>query len=159
MDANGLRQVDLAEIFGGQPVVSAVLRGERKINLRQARSLGKRFSLDFSAFISDADVGPFKDQPTVIGEELVGYSDSKIFVEMFPRSKPILTASNCSFTRMVRSAKSTSKAKPGIPYRPTPVHPISTYTQNSALYRMDDEQKNTTTSNIVERRQELVACA
>jgi HTH-type transcriptional regulator / antitoxin HigA len=55
MKENGLRQADLATELGGQPVVSAILRGERKINLRQAVALGKRFALDFSAFISQKD--------------------------------------------------------------------------------------------------------
>jgi HTH-type transcriptional regulator / antitoxin HigA len=54
MEANGLKQSDLAEEFGGQPVVSAVLRGKRQINVRQAFALGKRFGLAAAAFIENA---------------------------------------------------------------------------------------------------------
>jgi len=54
MEANGLKQGDLAKEFGGQPVVSAVLGGKRRINVRQAFALGKRFGLAATAFIENA---------------------------------------------------------------------------------------------------------
>lgn len=55
MESNGLLQKDLAKEFGGQPVVSAVLRGERKINGRQAVVLGKRFGISAAAFLGNAN--------------------------------------------------------------------------------------------------------
>ncbi|MDQ4119837.1 MAG: helix-turn-helix domain-containing protein [Acidobacteriota bacterium] len=51
MEENGLKQKDLAEIFGGQSVVSDVLNGKREINKDQAKKLGERFSLSPAAFI------------------------------------------------------------------------------------------------------------
>jgi HTH-type transcriptional regulator / antitoxin HigA len=52
MEANELRQKDIAPIFGGQSVVSDVLSGKRAINARQALQLGERFKLSPLAFIS-----------------------------------------------------------------------------------------------------------
>lgn len=54
MEQNGLTQRDLAADFGGQSVVSKVLKGERSINARQAVRLGKRFALSAAAFLEDA---------------------------------------------------------------------------------------------------------
>ncbi|HEY0429026.1 MAG TPA: helix-turn-helix domain-containing protein [Pyrinomonadaceae bacterium] len=51
MRENNLKQKDLAEIFGGQSVVSDVLKGKREINKAQARKLGEKFSLSPAAFI------------------------------------------------------------------------------------------------------------
>lgn len=51
MRENDLKQKDVAEIFGGQSVVSDVLRGKREINKEQAKKLGERFSVSPSAFI------------------------------------------------------------------------------------------------------------
>lgn len=51
MEEHGLRQSDLAELFGGQSVVSSVLAGKRRINLQQARKLAERFGLPTSAFL------------------------------------------------------------------------------------------------------------
>lgn len=50
MKEHGLRQSDLTEI-GSQGVVSEVLRGKRELNLRQVKSLAKRFSVSPSVFI------------------------------------------------------------------------------------------------------------
>lgn len=55
MQANGLRQKDLAAELGGQSCVSLVLRGKRPINLNQARALAARFAMKVSAFFPDAD--------------------------------------------------------------------------------------------------------
>lgn len=52
MAEHGLKQADLADIFGGQPVVSAVLSGKRAINLEHARKLSARFGLSINAFLS-----------------------------------------------------------------------------------------------------------
>lgn len=47
---HGLRQSDLPEI-GSQSVVSEVLSGKRKLNVRQVSALARRFRLPADAFI------------------------------------------------------------------------------------------------------------
>jgi HTH-type transcriptional regulator / antitoxin HigA len=54
MESNDLRQKDLAPLFGGQSVVSAVLSGKRDINARQALALGERFRISPLVFMSVA---------------------------------------------------------------------------------------------------------
>jgi HTH-type transcriptional regulator/antitoxin HigA len=49
MEQHGLKQSDLPEV-GPQSVVSAVLAGKRKLNLRQAKALAARFGLSLDAF-------------------------------------------------------------------------------------------------------------
>ena len=56
MDENELRQRDLLDIFGTRSVVSAVLRGKRAITKQQAIKLGRRFSMDPTAFIDLASL-------------------------------------------------------------------------------------------------------
>lgn len=51
MEQHGLKQADLAEELGGQPVVSAILNGDREINVRQAKELAKRFGVSAGVFI------------------------------------------------------------------------------------------------------------
>jgi HTH-type transcriptional regulator/antitoxin HigA len=51
MQQHGLRQGDLAELFGSQSNVSEVLSGKREINARQARLLAKRFGVSPAVFI------------------------------------------------------------------------------------------------------------
>ena len=51
MRENELKQNDLAELFGGQSVVSAILNGKRAINKDQAKRLGERFRVSPAAFI------------------------------------------------------------------------------------------------------------
>jgi len=51
MEQNGLTQADLRRELGGQPVVSAILSGKRKINSRQAKALAVRFRVSAAAFI------------------------------------------------------------------------------------------------------------
>jgi HTH-type transcriptional regulator/antitoxin HigA len=51
MEQNGLTQSDLHRELGGQPVVSAILNGKRKINSRQAKALAARFRVSPAAFI------------------------------------------------------------------------------------------------------------
>lgn len=51
MEQRDLHQSDLAKIFGSQSNVSEVLRGKREINVRQARTLGKRFGVSPAVFI------------------------------------------------------------------------------------------------------------
>ncbi len=51
MEQHGLRQTDLAELFGSQSNVSEALSGKRKINVRQARVLAKRFGVSVAVFV------------------------------------------------------------------------------------------------------------
>jgi HTH-type transcriptional regulator / antitoxin HigA len=51
MQQHGLRQSDLAELFGSQSNVSEVLSGKREINARQARLLAQRFGVSPAVFI------------------------------------------------------------------------------------------------------------
>lgn len=44
MEEHGLKQSDLPEV-GAQSVVSALLAGKRRLNLRQVKALAKRFSV------------------------------------------------------------------------------------------------------------------
>lgn len=50
LESHQLRQSDLSEL-GSQGVVSEILNGKRKLNLRQINVLSKKFSLDPSTFI------------------------------------------------------------------------------------------------------------
>lgn len=50
MEQHGLEQGDLPEI-GGQPLVSKVLSGERKLTVEHIKKLSKRFNVSPSVFI------------------------------------------------------------------------------------------------------------
>ena len=50
MEEYGLKQKDLPEL-GSQGVVSEILNGKRKLNLRQVRALSERFKVPASVFI------------------------------------------------------------------------------------------------------------
>ena len=50
MQAHGLKQSDLKEL-GSQGVVSEILSGKRKLNIRQIKKLSKRFDVSPSVFI------------------------------------------------------------------------------------------------------------
>ena len=50
MEEHGLTQKDLREI-GSQGVVSEVLAGRRRLNVRQIRALAARFGVDAGAFV------------------------------------------------------------------------------------------------------------
>ena len=50
MKTHHLRQSDLTEI-GSQGVVSEILTGKRKLNLRQVKKLAKRFKVTPETFI------------------------------------------------------------------------------------------------------------
>ena len=52
LDKHGLGQSELQEI-GSQGVVSEILNGKRKLNLRQVVALSKRFSVSPSVFIDN----------------------------------------------------------------------------------------------------------
>ena len=52
LEEHGLNQSDLNEI-GSQGVVSEILHGKRKLNLRQVVALSKRFSVSPSVFIDN----------------------------------------------------------------------------------------------------------
>lgn len=50
MEEHGLKQSDLSEI-GSQGVVSEILSGQRQLNVRQIKMLGKRFNVSPAVFI------------------------------------------------------------------------------------------------------------
>ncbi len=50
MDANNLRQKDLAPILGSESIVSEVLHGKRKLNRRHIEKLSKRFRVSPAVF-------------------------------------------------------------------------------------------------------------
>jgi len=52
MEEHGLKQSDLEEL-GSQGVVSEILNGKRKLNVRQIRALSKRFHCSPAVFIED----------------------------------------------------------------------------------------------------------
>ena len=51
MTENGLKQIDLTDIFGTQSIVSEVLSGKREITKSQAKALAKKFAMKVEAFI------------------------------------------------------------------------------------------------------------
>lgn len=50
MEQNGLSQYDLARDLGGQPVVSEILRGRRRLTRDHIERLGKRFHVSPASF-------------------------------------------------------------------------------------------------------------
>ena len=50
MEANELRQKDLAPIFGTESIVSEILRGKRELNKGQIEKLSKRFRVSPAVF-------------------------------------------------------------------------------------------------------------
>jgi HTH-type transcriptional regulator / antitoxin HigA len=50
MEANNLKQKDLAPLLGSESVVSEVLRGKRELNKGQIERLGKRFGVSPAVF-------------------------------------------------------------------------------------------------------------
>jgi HTH-type transcriptional regulator/antitoxin HigA len=50
MEEHGLTQMDLAEDLGGQSVVSALLRGKRKLNAHHIQALATRFQVSPAVF-------------------------------------------------------------------------------------------------------------
>lgn len=50
MEANGLRQKDLAPILGTESIVSEILRGKRELNKGQIEKLSKRFRVSPAVF-------------------------------------------------------------------------------------------------------------
>jgi HTH-type transcriptional regulator/antitoxin HigA len=51
MEEHDLTQADLAPLFGGRSVISAVLAGKRRLNLTHITRLSTRFGLPADAFI------------------------------------------------------------------------------------------------------------
>jgi HTH-type transcriptional regulator / antitoxin HigA len=51
MEQNGLRPVDMVDVFGSRAVVSQVLSAKREISKAHARRLAERFHLSVEAFI------------------------------------------------------------------------------------------------------------
>lgn len=54
MEQNDLSQYDLASDLGGQPVVSDILRGKRKLTREHIERLSKRFGMNPATFFSAA---------------------------------------------------------------------------------------------------------
>jgi len=50
MEANNLKQKDLAPLFGSESVVSEVLRGKRELNKHHIERLSKRFGVSPAVF-------------------------------------------------------------------------------------------------------------
>jgi HTH-type transcriptional regulator/antitoxin HigA len=50
MEANGLRQKDLATVFGSESIVSEVMSEKREINKNHIEKLSKRFNLSPAVF-------------------------------------------------------------------------------------------------------------
>ena len=50
MDANGLRQKDLIDVFGTESIVSEVLNGKRELNKDHIKKLSARFSVSPDLF-------------------------------------------------------------------------------------------------------------
>jgi HTH-type transcriptional regulator / antitoxin HigA len=50
MQANGLRQKDLVDIFGTPSIISEVLNGKRKLNTEHIRKLSRRFHVSPELF-------------------------------------------------------------------------------------------------------------
>lgn len=57
MEQHGLSQSDLGKDLGGQPNVSAILAGKRKLNARQMEVLAKRFSVSPAVFFNSTQSG------------------------------------------------------------------------------------------------------
>lgn len=51
MEHNGLKAIDLAELFGSRAKISEVLAGKRAISVAHAKLLGERFHLSPVAFL------------------------------------------------------------------------------------------------------------
>lgn len=50
MDANGLRQKDLVDVFGTESIVSEVLNGKRELNKDHIKRLSERFNVSPELF-------------------------------------------------------------------------------------------------------------
>ena len=51
MEANNLRQKDLAPIFGAESIVSEVLNGKRELNINHIKKLSERFNVSPELFL------------------------------------------------------------------------------------------------------------
>jgi transcriptional regulator with XRE-family HTH domain len=69
MEANNLKQTDLATELGGQSVVSAILRGKRDINAGQAVRLARKFKVSAAIFIGTGKLAA--EAPIAPAAELV----------------------------------------------------------------------------------------
>lgn len=57
MEQHDLSQSDLGKDLGGQPNISAILAGKRKLNARQMDVLAKRFSVSPAVFFNSGESG------------------------------------------------------------------------------------------------------
>jgi len=51
MESRGVKQIDLKKELGSQGIVSQILSGKRKLNLRQIKVLSEKFNVNPSVFI------------------------------------------------------------------------------------------------------------
>jgi HTH-type transcriptional regulator/antitoxin HigA len=55
MDANGLRQVDLLDVFGSRSIASEVLRGKRALTKSHIARLSRRFNVSPALFFGTSE--------------------------------------------------------------------------------------------------------
>lgn len=53
MESSGKNQLEMAQYFGGQSAVSAVLSGKRKISIGAAQKMSKAFHLNLDYFLAE----------------------------------------------------------------------------------------------------------
>ena len=66
MDANGLRQKDLAEVLGGESIVSLILDEKRQLNRQQMEKLGLASPLDWRPCDRDCYINYRMNQPSTM---------------------------------------------------------------------------------------------
>lgn len=66
MDANDLRQKDLAPIFGSESIVSEVLHKKRDLNKSHIAKLSKRFNVSPAVFFIRSLRGSLKGKPSAL---------------------------------------------------------------------------------------------
>lgn len=66
MEANDLRQKDLAPIFGSESIVSEVLHKKRELNKSHIEKLSKRFNVSPAVFFIRSLRGSLKEKPSAL---------------------------------------------------------------------------------------------
>lgn len=51
MEQQGISQEDLVKIIGSSEMVSSLINGEKEIDIKQAKDLGKFFNIESSLFL------------------------------------------------------------------------------------------------------------
>ena len=76
MEANGLRQKDLAPIFGSESIVSEVLRKKRNLNKTHIEKLSQRFNVSPAVFLKKSKTSGIRCQ----GERIQVAFPSNLFL-------------------------------------------------------------------------------